>query len=93
MDEFEQSDLEKPTGDSHNIIYQNTIHYKERENTFIKKISVNCLLSALMTTRRSNRRRTKAAIRRCDLSPQFFCIDATLLCEFESDKIWIYEFE
>ena len=23
----------------------------------------------------------------CDLSPRFFCIDATLLCEFESDKI------
>ena len=22
-----------------------------------------------------------------DLSPRFFCIDATLLCEFESDKI------
>ena len=29
----------------------------------------------------------KAAITRCDLSPRFFCIDATLLCEFESDKI------
>ena len=26
-------------------------------------------------------------ITRCDLSPRFFCIDATLLCEFESDKI------
>ena len=22
-----------------------------------------------------------------DLSPQFFCIDATLLCKFETDKI------
>ena len=30
---------------------------------------------------------TKAAITRCDLSPRFFCIDATLLCEFESDKV------
>ena len=29
----------------------------------------------------------KATITRCDLSPRFFCIDATLLCEFESDKI------
>ena len=29
----------------------------------------------------------KATITRCDLSPQFFCIDATSLCEFESDKI------
>ena len=29
----------------------------------------------------------KATITRSDLSPRFFCIDATLLCEFESDKI------
>ena len=29
----------------------------------------------------------KATITRCDLSPRFFCIDATSLCEFESDKI------
>ena len=29
----------------------------------------------------------KATITRCDLSSRFFCIDATLLCEFESDKI------
>ena len=28
----------------------------------------------------------KATITRCDLSPRFFCIDATLLCVFESDK-------
>ena len=35
----------------------------------------------------------KATIIQCDLSPQFFCIDATLLCKFESDKIWINEFE
>ena len=27
----------------------------------------------------------KATITRCDLSPRFFCTDATLLCEFESD--------
>ena len=27
------------------------------------------------------------------LSPRFFCIDAKLLCEFESDKILINEFE
>ena len=26
-------------------------------------------------------------ITRCDLSPRFFCIDDTLLCKFESDKI------
>ena len=30
---------------------------------------------------------SKATITRCDLSPRFFCTDATLLCEFESDKI------
>ena len=29
----------------------------------------------------------KATITRCDLSPRFFCTDATLLCKFESDKI------
>ena len=29
----------------------------------------------------------KATITRCDLSARFFCIDAKLLCEFESDKI------
>ena len=29
----------------------------------------------------------KATITRCDLSPRFFCTDATLFCEFESDKI------
>ena len=28
----------------------------------------------------------KATITRCDLSPRFFCNDATLLCEFVSDK-------
>ena len=29
----------------------------------------------------------KATITRCDLSSRFFCIDAALLCEFESDEI------
>ena len=29
----------------------------------------------------------KATITLYDLSPRLFCIDATLLCEFESDKI------
>ena len=29
----------------------------------------------------------KATITRCDLSFRFFCIGATLLCKFESDKI------
>ena len=35
----------------------------------------------------------KATITQCDLSPRFFCIDATSLCEFESDKIQVNEFE
>ena len=48
---------------------------------------------ALVTADLLNQNPTKAAIRPCDLSPRFFCIDATLLCEFESDNIWIYEFE
>ena len=38
MDEFERSDLEKQTDDSHNISYQTAIHYKERENAFTKKV-------------------------------------------------------
>ena len=29
----------------------------------------------------------KATITRCHFSPDFICIDVTLLCEFESDKI------
>ena len=32
-------------------------------------------------------RLSKATITWCDLSPRFLCTDATLLCEFESDKI------
>ena len=36
MDEFEQSDLKKQTDDSRNTIYQNGIHFKERENAFMK---------------------------------------------------------
>ena len=35
MDEFEQSDLEKETNDSHNTCYQNAVRYKEKENAFI----------------------------------------------------------
>ena len=34
-----------------------------------------------------NDRDFRATITRCNLSPPFFCIDAPLLCEFESDKI------
>ena len=35
----------------------------------------------------------KATITRRDLSARFFCIDATLLCKFVSDKMLIDEFE
>ena len=38
MDEFEQSNLEKKTNDSHEPFYQNAIHYKEKENAFIKEL-------------------------------------------------------
>ena len=38
-------------------------------------------------------RKVLATITRCDLLPRFLCVDATLLWEFESDKIWINEFE
>ena len=38
MDEFEQSDLEKETNDSHNTCYQNTIRYKDKGNAFM----INC---------------------------------------------------
>ena len=34
-----------------------------------------------------NQDQREATITRCDLSPRFFRIDATLLCEFESDKM------
>ena len=30
---------------------------------------------------------SNATITQYDLSPRFFCIDATLLCQFESNKI------
>ena len=36
MDEFKQSDIEKETNDSQNTFFQNVMHYKERENVFIK---------------------------------------------------------
>ena len=36
MDEFEQSDSEKETNDSHYTCYQNAKRYKEKENAFIK---------------------------------------------------------
>ena len=38
MTSLNKSDLEKQTDDSHNTIYQNAIHYKEREYAFMKKI-------------------------------------------------------
>ena len=38
MNEFERSDLEKETSDSHNTFHQNAKHYKEREKAFIEKL-------------------------------------------------------
>ena len=47
----------------------------------------NLLLQNSVSLAKKNCKTNKATITRCDLSPRFFCIDATLLCEFESDKI------
>ena len=43
--------------------------------------------SQTLLNRVSPPKNLKATITRCDLSSRFFCTDATLLCEFESDKI------
>ena len=46
MGELEQSNLEKETNDYHNTFYQKVIHYKEKENAFMKKnykYIVSCL--------------------------------------------------
>ena len=40
MEEFEQSDLDKETNDSHNTCYQNAICYQEKENAFQKNLNV-----------------------------------------------------
>ena len=36
MDEFEESDSEKETNESHNTCYQNAVRYKEKENAFMR---------------------------------------------------------
>ena len=36
MDAFEPSDSEKEANDSHSTCCQNAIHYKQKENAFIK---------------------------------------------------------
>ena len=36
---------------------------------------------------------TYRELSKATVTHKFFCIDATLLCEFESDYIWINEFE
>ena len=45
-----------------------------------------------MSYQRTYHKHCKATITRCDLSPRFFCIDATSLCEFESDKMCVNDF-
>ena len=45
MDEFEQSDLEKETNDSHNTCHQNAICYKE--NAFIRNVNMAYFLLSL----------------------------------------------
>ena len=48
-------------------------------NGFIKRATLLCLLQTCFT------KITKPTITWCDLSFRFICIDATLLCEFESN--------
>ena len=43
----EQSDLEKQTDDSHNIIYQNAICYKKRKHAFMKEDNM-CVIFSLV---------------------------------------------
>ena len=54
-------------------------NFPEKKSAFLEiRYSGNVLFASVDT---------KATITRCDLSSRFFCIDATLLCEFESNKI------
>ena len=53
----------------------------------ILRSSGNTLLLVIVLPEDRNIRETIATITRCDLSSRFFCIDAALLCEFESNKI------
>ena len=39
MDEFERSDLEKETNDSHSNFYQNPIHYQENYRRILESLS------------------------------------------------------
>ena len=48
MDDLEHSDLEKEKNDSHNTFYRNKIHCRERENAFIKNISVTHFFLSLL---------------------------------------------
>ena len=48
MHEFDQSDSVKERNDSNNTCYQISMHYKEIENAFIKKIIVVYFLLSLL---------------------------------------------
>ena len=48
MDEFENSDSEKETTDSHYTFYQNAIHYQENENAFTKNVTMVYFLLSLL---------------------------------------------
>ena len=57
MEEFERSNSEKETNDSHNTCYQNAIRYKEKGNAFM----TNCkhVLSSLAFVIKLGRRMTE----------------------------------
>ena len=54
---------------------------------FLSGIQIHTFSHNFAEKKISFHRHFKATITRCDLSLRFFCIDATLLSEFESDKI------
>ena len=51
-----------------------------QENNLLNRKSTNDIQGVMSTY-------AYATITQCDLSPRFFCIDATLLYKFEIDKI------
>ena len=63
------------------MIHLCSTEIETKENNFIAEYMLNKRLGHVFVNS------SKATITQCDLSPLFFCIDSTLLCEFESDKI------
>ena len=62
-------------------------------SNYLCVISFQLMFYKTLSYRLAKALELKATITRCDLLSRFFCIDATSLCEFESDKmsqqVWI----